>query len=88
MRGRESSGMLVILVNEQGERWEGLLVAIRNGVARFIGRGLPDSVELGREGDRWISPDGQKLELAAVIADDHVDVSIVSGRRAGAAGRF
>jgi hypothetical protein len=61
--------MHMILSYETGKRTEGILLAVSPGRMRVVVRERNDTVELSLIGDRWISEDGDHVEIESLIAD-------------------
>jgi hypothetical protein len=78
--------MNMIFVNEKGDRWEGLVLAVGEGVIRFQARGCQDVFELHIANDRWTSETGQSFEVEALMDEDRANLATILGRRTANAG--
>ena len=61
--------MHVILSYESGQRTEGILLAVSPGRLRIVIRKLHDTTELHLMDGRWMSEDGDPVEIESLISN-------------------
>jgi len=67
--------MHVIFSYESGQRTEGILLAVSPGRLRVVVRKLNDTVEFRLTEGRWISEDGDPVEIESLISDGEIGMA-------------
>jgi len=81
--------MYLTILDSNGGRREGILLAAGELKMRVGFRGCTDTVELLRTGGQWVSDDGEPVELESLVADASLGGFYSEmGARALAAGGF